>query len=150
MQNSMVTYLLLLFTCFIVCICRQKQVSGFVAGTIQKASLLLISLLFIIISADHGFSQSKKDREKLGMVKVKSERYKRKKSRETASFTSKGYNSNPPGSAVKDRQKTSSFIGNSLVPVSKPSGSNISNPGRADAYRNLKPPKPGRNLWVSR
>jgi hypothetical protein len=145
MQNIMVTCLLLLITCFTVCICRQKQVSGILAGTIQKASLLFISLLFIIISADQGFSQNKKDREKLGMVKVRSEKYKRNKSRETASFTSKGYNSNPSGGSVKDRQKMTSFMGNGLVPVSKPSGSNINNPGRAEAYRNLKPLKPGRN-----
>jgi hypothetical protein len=80
----------------------------------------------------------------MGMVKVRSESFKRKKARETASFTSKDYNSNPPGGSVKDRQKMSSFTGG-LVPVSKPSGGNISNPGQAEAYRNLKPLKPGRN-----
>jgi hypothetical protein len=145
MQILIVTCLLSLATYFTVCLCRQKSGLGAFAGTIKIASLLTVSLVFILISSGQGFAQSKKDREKLGMVKVRSDKFKRKKARETASFTSKGYNSNPSGGSVTDRQRMSSFMGNGLVPVSKPSGSNISNPGRAEAYRNLKPLKPGRN-----
>jgi hypothetical protein len=145
MQLFIVTCLSALVTCFIVCSSRQKSGLGVFAGTVKTTIFFIISLLLVLISSGTSFSQSKKDREKLGMVKVRSEGYKRKKSRETASFTSKGYNSNPPGGSVKDRQKMSSFTGNGLVPVSKPGGGNIGNPGKAEAYRNLKPLKPGRN-----
>ena len=140
-----VTCLWAILTYLVVCICRQKAGLALLAGTIKTTALLLTGIVLVVTVPGQSFSQSKKDREKLGMVKVRSESYKRKKSRETSSFTSKGYTNNPPGGSVKDRQKMSSFVGNGLVPVSKPGGSNIGNPGKAEAYRNLKPLKPGRN-----
>jgi hypothetical protein len=145
MQLVIVTGLLALVTRFTLRLRSRKVACSAYAGTVQTFLLLLISCLFVGITATDGFSQSKKEREKLGMVKVRSDKFKRNKSKETAKFTSRGYSNNPPGGSVKERQKMSSFTGNGLVRVSKPGGGNIGNPGKAEAYRNLKPLKPGRN-----
>lgn len=145
MQQVIVTCLRALFTSCFAFLCKGKIVGSVYTGTVQTLCIVVISFFFISIPAADGFSQSKKDRENLGMVKVRSDKFKRKKSKETANFTSRNYSNNPPGGSVKDRQKMSSFMGNGLVPVSKPSGGNIGNPSKAEAYRNLKPLKPGRN-----
>jgi hypothetical protein len=145
MQIFIVTSLVKLIAFFSAPLHRQKLSSSALAGTTKIYVLIIVSFFLVLSSSSKSFSQSRKEKTKLGMVKVKSEGYKRKKAKETASFTNKGYNNNAPGGSAKDRQKMSSFVGNGLVPVSKPGGSNIGNPGRAEAYRNLRPLKPGRN-----
>jgi hypothetical protein len=107
--------------------------------------LILIALLFLSVSLapDHVFAQSKKSKEKLGLVKVKSQSFKRKKQRETSTFTSKGFDNNTPGGSASNRQKMASFVGNG-VPITK-LRNNTSNPKDAAAYRHIKALKPGRN-----
>lgn len=106
-------------------------------------ALLAIFFFSFAVLIPEGYAQGKKNKEKQGMVKVKSNAFKRKKQRETTSFTDGGYNR---GGAERNKRNTqkqsSSFIGDGIR-ITK----NTKNPTTdyAPAYKQIKSPKLGRN-----
>lgn len=134
------TGILIRFICFLHRDNNRKaalRLSALRAGNISVVVCLVLGFMF---AQSDSFAQSRKNKEKLGLVKVKSPAYKKKKQRQTASFRGKDFDVNPPGGPVG---KMSSFTGTGIK-VSKP-GNNTTDPGKAAAYRNTKALKPGRN-----
>jgi hypothetical protein len=105
-----------------------------------KISVMVCLMLGFIFLYNDSFAQSRKNKEKLGLVKVKSPSFKKKKQRQTAAFKGKDFDANTPGGPIG---KMSSFTGTG-VKVSKP-GNNTTDPSKASAYKTKKALKPGRN-----
>lgn len=108
-----------------------------------KSSVIICLIAGLIFVHNNSFAQSRNNKAKLGLVKVKSPAFKKKKQRQTASFTGKGYDSNTPGGPVGPRSEMSSYTGTGIR-VSKLKN-NTTDPKKAAAYRTTKALKPGRN-----
>jgi hypothetical protein len=107
--------------------------------------LVALLVLFSLVCPHSGFAQSKKSKEKLGMIRVKPESFTRKKQRETASFTGRGYNRGGAQSVQRSKQREASNFVGTTVKVNRGNSNRTGNLAEASAYRNVKPPKQGRN-----